>query len=60
MTSNVNVKWAIETIVNYYKNFYNININDNDRNFLNSILQKLDSNSWREGYQDCRKDEELD
>jgi hypothetical protein len=53
------IKELIEDIKNYYMKHYSIESDNYDEEFLNSILQRIDSKSWQEGYDACKEDNEI-
>ena len=55
-----NIDWAIKSIQDYYSKFHGVEISEQSRDFLNAILQEVDSVSWRMGYNDAEEDNEVD
>ena len=44
------------SIKDYLNKYYNLDLSEHDLGFLNAVIQDVDSDAWRKGYDDCAED----
>lgn len=48
--------WAVNSIKDYLIKYYNLDLSEHDLGFLNAVIQDVDSDAWKKGYDDCAED----